>query len=373
MTTVADLGTEAAELTGDLTEITYLGTELDVLAVLAGVDVGADAAVVAAAPIFLDPIVICLGLVALIIAVGFKWLVAMPLAWLVSHIPFVGGTLASWVNDAGDWEWSTVSGWAHDAMQALWWVLQMFIHLVQLPIVIVRVLGGTVVLAYELAVRWVPYYYGLSITYADSWGHELLNDLAALDARVTTEVFTAYYLSINHANDLYNAAVAYATELYHYSTDYAAALFAKAEADIQTVYTGVVGDIDALEQKVELEIGRAEVQAKDYTDGAVQDAELALDAVIGAGIAGVTALATGIANTLRNFLDDCGNDLCEANNQQAKNSLNLSSLLGDGLLFGFLAAAIRDPKGTADVTEPVLQPFATAAGDVVDALVTQVV
>lgn len=373
MTTVAELGVESTQLAEEAQALADLAESLDLAAFLAGTGVAGDAAVLAAAPIELDPVVLCIGLVALIIAVAFKWLVAMPLAWLVSKIPFVGGTLSGWVQDAGDWEWNTVSGWAHDAMQALWWLLQMLIHLIKLPVIAVQVLLATALLAFNTANEWVPYYYRQSINYADAWGHELLNDLAATASELVTDIYVAYNLSVNHANNLYNLATGYATQLYDNSIGYAQALFRQAEADIAATREWVVGDLDALEQKVDLEIGRAEVQAQEFTESLVEQSQTALDATIAAGIAAATAVAEGIGNTLRNLQAECLDDLCEANNQQAKNAINLASLLTSGAVFAFFAAAIRDPEGTANASAPVLVPVGAAAGTLVDQLVTKVV
>lgn len=373
MTVLADLAAEGVEISEGLQGIADAAEAADLAFFLVGAAAPVEVSTAATIPAFSDPIAIALGVVAICIAVGFKWPVAMPIAWVLGKIPFIGGTLAGWVQDVGEWEWQGVQDFAHAAMQALWWLGQVIIHFVQLPVLVIKLGLATASQVYWLVTTLLPH----AVTDATNYANGILAQ-AETYADVRFGQATGYALqlydeAIGHANDLYNSAVAQLMYYVHWLGTLIDGETAAREAADASILTTMQAEIGDAVQRVELDIGHATTTAEDYAAQLVGDLNTQLTVDIGAGVAVAVAIADGIGNTLKKFLNDCGDDLCSANGQNAKNVNRLTSLIKSGAVFGFFAAAIRDPEGTARVSAPVLVPVGAAAGTLVDDVVGVVV
>lgn len=209
-----------------------------------------------------------------------------------------------------------------------------------------------------------------------------------------------------YAVTLFNAAQGYAGDLFRLSTAYAQQLageaiaYAEAEAQAVTGYAQSVfnaaiaydqAEAQALEQWAGAGITDAERYAEQlasgvegYAIGLVQDAEgyarqLAGEANAYAEQVGASALEQAVARdqviwaalsqdigavdaTLNQYLRDCGDPMCENLGGLSQGMSDIQSLLVDGALLAFIAAAVTDPSGTAAATEQLLvDPFDQAA------------
>lgn len=372
---VAEATNAWAAISSTLEDVTtYVGEEVSLTAFLTGGGEIESAVMVAAAvnP-EIDLPTLLIAVTALIIAFAFKYIVAYPLAWALGHIPFVGGTLAGWVTDIGNWEQSTV-------LAMLTWPINMLVSFlnflyaffVQLPIALAAGLSLTAQLLHWVTNTQVPYYYNAATSYTGQVFTAVEHDIA-----------TAYNEAIGYTQEVYGVVERDIGNAYNQATTYATGIYNAVEQDLHNDFAWTYQEVQAITQVIEVEIpnefaqvdqqiGHAFTQAEDDMHAAVAEAEQLAEANLGLAIAGVMAVVTGIGGILQKFLDDCGNTMCESNSQNAKNVQNLAGYIGDGLLLAYLAAAIRDPEGTAAVTIPVIQPLATLGGTLVDDLVTQV-
>lgn len=359
----------------DLAEVSATASEDMALAAFwLGTTVPGDGVVlVAAADPEVDLYVVALAVTAIIIAWGFNWIVARPLAWIVSKIPFFGGTLASWITSLGNWEQQNVWGFMLGALDGLALLIGSFFTLA----IGLIISAGHLLMATAGAVNWiigalVPYSeavaHNFTVTevtqesiYRDYGDHVVLNYAAGVRAELLTDLN-----SLQTAENAQIAGVATALNGELNATE------VRLGGEIQQQGQSLLQYIGDAVQKVELEIGRAESTAHDYTDSSVQHATDTLGAEITSGLAAVTALADGIGNNLRKLQTECTDTQCEAYNTNANNVLKLAGLLNSGLLFGFFAAAIRDPEGTTAATVPILEPLGAAAGGLVNTLVTAI-
>lgn len=375
MASVADLANIWQQLCAELSDAAAEAAAID-----GGVEAGLGVAVDAGAVILVgadppgDLVALVVAGVFLIIALGFKWIVAYPIGWVLGKIPFVGGTLQGWVQGVGDWEWNLVSGAAYAAFNFLigcivnffrvaigvveypaklawnvyakvWWVINVFV-----PNTINNVLGyinnvGYQADSYALSLvqnltNYVQALYNAAIHHTD----ESVN---ALDLKTQAEFNTA----INHANDLYNQGVN------------------NLQGAVQQLNTTIGDDV----QSIELQIGHAATEAEQFASTLVGAVENHLLEVIAAGVATATAVADGIGNNLNKYLDECGEPVCQAHGQNAKNVNTLGTLGTTAAFLAFLYEAIKNPIPTADISAEVLEPVAGLAGGLLDSLVGAVV
>lgn len=373
MSTLADLQVGADQLAADLDELLNTARMVEFLATfseLSGAGIAVEA--VDAGAVFSDPIAIAAGITAIIIAVAFNWIVAKPIAWALGKIPFIGGTLAGWVNDVGSWEWSIVQDWAHAAMDALWWLIQTVRTIVGFPWLCLNIMADLIARTLWIQNTQVPNAYNTAVSYAQA----------------------LYNQATGYAQQLYNQAVSYAHTVWVAANAYSDAIFVQAVAVthfwVGWLYARIVDTLSAANaytdswvqwltsyvdtkfNGIEVDIGNAVTEAEQHADLALGLAITTVTATLGAAIAAAAATADGAAGIINNFLTTCGNDICEQDGQNAKNVKGLGQLISTGLIFGFLAECINDPVGTAAWSAPILTSTEGPALTLVDTLVTAV-
>lgn len=373
MTTLADLQVVGDQLASDLGEAVDTARALEIFSMIMGLSGGGVAVeAVDAGVVFSDPIAIAAGVAAIIIAVAFKWVVAEPIAWALGKIPFIGGTLSGWVNDVGDWEWNLVADWAHTAMEALWWVLQTVRTVVGLPWLAVNILLDTAYRVLWVQNTQVPNAEAAAVTYTQQWV-----------AWLWAQIVTRYDDATSYAQALYNQATGYAYSLWQnaitFTTGWIAWVWLHAQllqqqaiAYTDTQIGTVTQYVDTKVGNVEIDLGNLLTEAEQHADLAIGVATTAILATVGAEVSTLAGVAGGAANAINNFLDTCGDDICKADGQNAKNVNALGQLIATGALFAFLAACINDPVGTAEASADILTATEGPALGLVDTLVTAV-
>lgn len=373
MATLADLTVGGDQLAADLEELLNTARMVEFLAEFSGISGGGIAVeAVDAGAVFSDPVAIAAGIAAIIIAVSFKWIVAQPLAYILGKVPFVGGTLAGWALDVGNWEWNTVADWAHTAMDALSAVIQTVRTIVGLPWLALKIIGDIIYRVQWIQNTQVPNLVNDAFVYAANLQSQVFTYATTLYNEAIAHADADGNYALNYATDKFNEAIAHADADGQYALTFAQNLFNGVEADIATLHTQLDAEIQSEIAQVELGLGHLVTEAEQYTDAAVQAAESNLGGLIAAGVATAVAVADGFGNALNGFLNQCGDDLCSANGKNAKNVNALAKLIETGALFAFLAECINDPVGTAGWSAPILTATEGTALGLVDSLVTAV-
>jgi hypothetical protein len=154
----------------------------------------------------------------------------------------------------------------------------------------------------------------------------------------------------SQATAQYNSAVSYSQQLYNQAV-------AHADQDMATAEQQATNQHNQAEQDAQNAANQAQSNAQGYTDGAVRGAEALAAASLALQVASDAAefatLTAGVA-----AVADLAGDAIMAN--------GLLQLLEAGALFGFLALAIKEPVGTANVSVGVLDPLLDQAGALVD-------
>ena len=105
-------------------------------------------------------------------------------------------------------------------------------------------------------------------------------------------------------------------------------------------------------------------QAQSNAEG---HADLGDAAVAAAGAAALAGAISGVEAEIAAL--QAQTSALEALDGESILSAALATLIEDGLLFGFLAAAVKDPKGTADVSTTVLDLIVSMVGGLLDSLI----
>lgn len=144
-------------------------------------------------------------------------------------------------------------------------------------------------------------------------------------------------------------------------------------------YESAIGQLAADKSQLQLQIAFTGEQAATYTDLQVGQAREAATAQVGAeatarmgavsNAEAVAAAATAaVATDLANWLKSCGDNLCSGLSGLASVLPDVTNLFIDGVLFAFLAEAIRDPSGQATDTIGVLTPLASQGESMLSSL-----
>jgi hypothetical protein len=154
----------------------------------------------------------------------------------------------------------------------------------------------------------------------------------------------------SQATAQYNSAVSYSQQLYNQAVSHA-------DQDMAAAEQQATNQHNQAEQDAQNAANQAQSNAQGYTDGAVRGAEALAAASLALQVASDAAefatLTAGVA-----AVADLAGDAIMAN--------GLLQLLEAGALFGFLALAIKEPVGTANVSVGVLDPLLDQAGALVD-------
>jgi hypothetical protein len=181
-----------------------------------------------------------------------------------------------------------------------------------------------------------------------------------------------YNQAVSYVQQLYNQAVAradadqaaaeqQATAQYNQATSYSQQLYnqaiSHADQDMAAAEQQATNQHNQAEQDAQNAANQAQSNAQGYTDGAVRGAEALAAASLALQVASDAAefatLTAGVA-----AVADLAGDAIMAN--------GLLQLLEAGAFFGFLALAIKEPVGTANVSVGVLDPLLDQAGALVD-------
>jgi hypothetical protein len=170
-----------------------------------------------------------------------------------------------------------------------------------------------------------------------------------------------YNQSISHADQDQVAAEQQATAQYNQATSYSQQLYnqaiSHADQDMAAAEQQATNQHNQAEQDAQNAANQAQSNAQGYTDGAVRGAEALAAASLALQVASDAAefatLTAGVA-----AVADLAGDAIMAN--------GLLQLLEAGAFFGFLALAIKEPVGTANVSVGVLDPLLDQAGALVD-------
>lgn len=130
-----------------------------------------------------------------------------------------------------------------------------------------------------------------------------------------------------------------------------------AEQQLQSNLTAEQNRAETAEQQAEQD---AVSQANGYTDGQVRGAEALAAAALAAQVASDAAEFAVLTAGVEAVADLAGDALLAG---------ALSTLITDGLLFGFLAAAIKFPQQTADASVAVVSPLTDTIGGLLDSLI----
>jgi hypothetical protein len=211
----------------------------------------------------------------------------------------------------------------------IWNLDNVWLPWVQGEIANLQALAGNVTQA-ELnnAIAYSQYLYNQAVARADA-------DQAAAEQQATAQ----YNQATSYSQQLYNQAVAHADQ------------------DMATAEQQATNQHNQAEQDAQNAANQAQSNAQGYTDGAVRGAEALAAASLALQVASDAAefatLTAGVA-----AVADLAGDAIMAN--------GLLQLLEAGALFGFLALAIKEPVGTANVSVGVLDPLLDQAGALVD-------
>jgi vacuolar-type H+-ATPase subunit H len=197
---------------------------------------------------------------------------------------------------------------------------------------------------------WVEQLFNNAVADAE----ELFNDevswrttaVANAEQQATAQVQQAE----QQATAQYNQAVSYSQQLYNQAV-------AHADQDMAAAEQQATNQHNQAEQDAQNAANQAQSNAQGYTDGAVRGAEALAAAALALQVASdaveFATLTAGVA-----AVADLAGDAIMAN--------GLLQLLEAGALFGFLALAIKEPVGTANVSVGVLDPLLDQAGALVD-------
>lgn len=338
-----------------------------------------------------DITAVVFGVFAILLAVTIA-LVLRIIGFSLSWVPVVGGAISSGLADAAGWVWNTFSGWAHAAMEVVvtlakwtWAVLR------AIPGLSVHFFG---VMFDQMALvqdHLVPNVLGQALNAANAVQHYCVGVAQSLYNQAVGYAHAVASDAMNLAYSLYHAAVAEAQQLAGAVAAEAQQLFNVARADIATAEAAAIHQAQLLAGAVEADaqaLYRAGQQALDQAvhgiDAELGRVEQSLADILGtqlpalvrllsgeiAGVASAAAAATAaVAVDFADWQRNCGNNLCGGLLNDAKQALQLEQLVVDGAVFGFLAAAIRDPEPVADGAVDLVGPFTDTVGTLLDELV----
>ena len=336
-----------------------------------------------------DLIVLLVGLAAILILTA-AWVFFKPIAAVLRHVPFVGGTIAN-----------TVSRWLLDAIKAvagsfdalvhgtahLFWALgvgiwhltyqtvQSLTHLTFLAQWAGNIASQALSTASGVAAA-LPGEIAGAITQAETFAEDQVTqaitglnsvitaDIAGVESDLTGAINTleqALASGLAGAQDALNAGLNALEGDIAVATDQvlseANTLFGEAEAAITTL--GV--DVAALPAEIEGTI-------PGIIDGIVPG-------IIAGAIPGILSQVIPRVTTLEGEFNECVEPLCDTVTPNAKQLGDLGKLLQGleglaevGALMALLVAAVEDPKGTAGVVEETMGWVAPLSLDLVHAV-----
>lgn len=94
-------------------------------------------------------------------------------------------------------------------------------------------------------------------------------------------------------------------------------------------------------------------KTRTWTDTLVTGKVDELNQILTPAITHATVIATAVTTAFADFMNNCGNPLCDNLGNFAKAFGETKDLLGLGLLLGFMVEAVTNPNGTAEATAAV--------------------
>jgi hypothetical protein len=332
-------------------------------------------------------------LLALIVIFSLKQLASI-LVSLFRFVPLVGGwissNLQSHVVDALGAEQS----WALGAMGGL-------VAIAWTPIKWLEVLFKDIGDLGWAGVQWAQHYAGNVIpvllgqqaSFSTQLYHQALS-YADSDLHQALDVGESLYTqAIAHADADAGSVAGFATQLYKQALSYTDQEVHIVKGDAQSLYNQAIAHADADAGSVagfatqlynqalawtDQQVGKA----KDWAGGEITDIRGEIGSLkdsipgqVAHAIAPTVAEVGVLAQTVKE-VEECTDAICEAqagpNLANLSNLINgLSTLITDGVLFSFIAAAVADPEGTAteviDLVGDLVQDTASAVVSLVNA------
>lgn len=143
--------------------------------------------------------------------------------------------------------------------------------------------------------------------------------------------------------------------------------FNQAQQEIQALQSGLQQEAQAREQGDQEQQQYADQQAQQAEQDAESHADLEVAAATAAAAAALAAEAAALEAEIAAVEAEVAGLVGLAGDAILGGAL--LTLIEDGLLFGFLAAAVKDPKQTADASVGALDPIMELAGGALDALI----
>ena len=344
--------------------------EFDNIASFLAVIPASDAAIVVTAGVVTIGLPeIAIGIFCVILLVAFITLIIRPLAVGLGGLPFVGDHIKDGINAFGDWlvqGEKDVFNWAFGGIISfitsvsndVWSFGRGLVHGAEAVVSTVQWIMGNL----------VPYVWGNSLAHADTVAQNAENGAIAWSAGVFGNVYNELHNVEAQLPQVEQNAIAQAEA-------WAGGIFNGIYTEIHAVEGTVTQNFQHVEQQIgdlvesiPLQLGHAITTAEQFATQVATDAATGLENALGPAIAAAAAAAAAAGAGLQQYLDNCGKDMCAANGQNAKNVNNLATDIGAALLFGFVAACIKEPNPMANASYEILQPVIGLAGGAADAL-----
>lgn len=346
------------------------------------------------------PIALAFGDIALIAAAGIALVMllamrtlAVPVGqWLAHSVPLIGGAIGGGLEAGVAYAVHLSQGWLDWALTPLIAVTLWVSH--NLGPVLGQIgqtfqstaneiwhlrynVIGAVRADYQLVIGVVAYNLQSNINAVDNAGQALTHSLfATAEADITSGVASAVKYAEQVAGSALataEAGIATAEALAAADVSQLAAVVAQDEQALQALLSGGLAGAEA-------NIAQALAQAQAFATQEVtsvrdwaqqQEGALsqALTSTLTMGIAGVAAEVATVAEELTQFRQNCGDPICNNLGSFGQDIAALSGLMGEGLLFALVAAAVADPHGVAVAVDDVFSPVATALKDGLQAVV----
>ena len=384
-----ELSTLKGIFQGDFLDVT---SQVASEAAIAGDGVGAFVGAAADGAVELDvaggPVAWIVGAVVLALLMAGPWIIRI-LAWLLSHVPVVGGWIAGRLNGfATDWQ-NTIWWWLGSTLDSLWhFVRGLWLTLWSLPHVIGQGISASIGWLSWLQNVLIPSYYQDSINHADQLHYQEEQAVLQAEQQATAQQQYALQIAQQDAQGALGDAEQYARHLSDLNAQAIAAATATAAQQLQqqaqAEALAVTHAEELGQQYTDQQVGKATVAVENQLDATSKSLEqqiaslaTGLGLTIGTLATTVTGEITqlgattatdlqGLQKQVDNMAKTCVDPMCQTQGRDADQLLNLLKIGGIAALFAFLAAAIKEPKPTAAVSVAVLDPVIHVAGGLLD-------
>lgn len=319
---------------------------------------------VVAVPIVVSLVAVVLAIVAVLLAYGAAQFGRLYLRPLLSRAPVIGG----WIADQFESAMAAIAGTIESvALAAVGPVFDVILALVALPShiyssvydalsssisytrwvaevhvwrVAQQALSASEDIANNVGAR-VMSWTGDQLQLYARYAHEYTDYIVGIVIDQTTAAANGLHRRVDELTGFVQQVTQWAGQAIDELRGWASGEIERVERNTDTLVGGIAGNVEALARDIP---AWTEQRVRDAV-GHVEAEFTAADAATAATAAAATAV---VATTLTDYLNRCGNKLCDYNSPITDGLDAILELLETGALLAFIASAIHDPDGAAE-------------------------